>query len=100
MNLFPFEFSLVLPSALHVEMSELQTKRVPFMNTDEYLVQWKCDLNVHLIGPQSQFSFALWTTQSWMLDENFKPCLVFFHTLKPANNIYVMYKYQVKGLGG
>ena len=89
MNLFPFEFSLVLPSALHVEMSELQTKRVPFMNTDEYLVQWKCDLNVHLIGPQSQFSFALWTTQSWMLDENFKPCLVFFHTLKPANNIYV-----------
>ena len=42
-HLFPFEFSLVLPSALHVEMSELQTKRVPLvMKTD--LVQWKYDL--------------------------------------------------------
>ena len=43
MNLFPFEFSLVLPSALHVEMSELQTKRVPLMMKTD-LVQWKYDL--------------------------------------------------------
>ena len=50
-----------------------------------FWVKWKWNLN--LISPQSKFSFALWTTKSWMLKKCFEPCLMFFHALKPANFI-------------